>query len=285
VIDPVGLDRLLPVQYLLYLRGLVTLDPGRSLQSGRSITVEIGQRFPATAELAIAATIIAVPVGALLGIASALRRDTARDVVVRLFSPVGVSVPVFWLALMAQIVVGLWLNLLPVDGRTNPLAGPSDQAGFVVVRALFTGNGPLLADALAHLILPALVLAAFLMGTIARMVRTSRLEVLGDDYVRTARAKGLRRRAVTLRHALPNALLPVITLTGLNVAGLLSGAILTETIFAWPGLGRYMYQAIGARDYPVVQTTTLLFAVIYSVVMLLVDVGYVLLDPRLRRAT
>lgn len=281
-----GLDRPLPVQYVEYLGGLLTGDLGTSILTGRPIAKELGQRLPATAELAAAALALAVPVGLLLALVSAVRRNSPVDHLTRLVALFGVSVPVFWLALVAQLIFGLWLDLLPVSGRLDATSGAAGGApsGFVLAGALLSLDGTLLVDALRHLMLPALVLGAFLAGTISRMGRASLLEVLGEDFVRTAHAKGLAERRVLSAHVLRNALLPVVTITGLKFAELLSGAVLTETIFAWPGLGRYMVDAIRGRDYPVVQSTTLLFAVVFIVGLLVVDVLYGVLDPRLRRA-
>jgi ABC-type dipeptide/oligopeptide/nickel transport system permease component len=281
-----GLDRPLPVQFVEYMGGLLTGNLGTSIRTGRPIWQELGQRLPATAELALMALVFAVPIGLLLALVSAVRRNTPIDHLTRLLALLAVSVPVFWLALVAQIVFGLWLDILPVSGRADASSQAAGGApsGFLLAAALLSFVGPLLLDALRHLVLPALVLGAFLAATIARMGRASLLEVLGEDFVRTARAKGLRERQVLATHALRNALLPVVTITGLKFAELLSGAVLTETIFAWPGLGRYMFEAIQGRDYPVVQSTTLLFAVVFIIVLLLVDMLSGVLDPRLQRA-
>jgi ABC-type dipeptide/oligopeptide/nickel transport system permease component len=276
-----GLGLPWPVQYAQYVIGLARGDLGTSLQTGRPVGDELAQRLPATIELSLAAILLAVPLGLASGALSAVRRNTGWDHVGRLVALLGVSVPVFWLALVAQLVFGLWLDVLPVSGRTDAVAHSGAQ-GFVVLGAFGHGDLGLVADALRHVLLPALVLGAFFAATLSRMTRASLLEVLGDDYVRTARAKGLPGRAVVVRHALRNALLPVVTLGGLQVAELLGGAVLTETIFAWPGVGRYMFEAVSGRDYPVVQSTLLLFAVMYVVVLLAVDLAYSILDPRLR---
>jgi ABC-type dipeptide/oligopeptide/nickel transport system permease component len=276
-----GLGLPWPVQYAQYVIGLARGDLGTSLQTGRPVGDELAQRLPATIELSLAAILLAVPLGLASGALSAVRRNTGWDHVGRLTALLGVSVPVFWLALVAQLVFGLWLDVLPVSGRTDAVAHSGAQ-GFVVLGAFGHGDLGLVADALRHVLLPALVLGAFFAATLSRMTRASMLEVLGDDYVRTARAKGLPGRAVVVRHALRNALLPVVTLGGLQVAELLGGAVLTETIFAWPGVGRYMFEAVSGRDYPVVQSTLLLFAVMYVVVLLVVDLAYSILDPRLR---
>lgn len=277
-----GLDRPVTAQFLDYMGGLLSGNLGTSIRTGRPISQELAQRLPATMELALAALLLAVPIGLLLAVVSAVGRNTPIDHATRLVALVGVSVPVFWLALVAQIVFGLWLDLLPISGRADVSGGTA--TGFLVGSAILSLDPGRLLDAGRHLLLPAVVLGAFLAGTISRMGRASLLEVLGEDFVRTARAKGLPPRAVLLRHALRNALLPVVTITGLKFAELLSGAVLTETIFAWPGLGRYMVEAIQGRDYPVVQSTTLVFAIVFILVLLGVDVLYGILDPRLRHS-
>jgi peptide/nickel transport system permease protein len=277
-----GLDRPLPLQYLDYMGGLLTGSLGTSLRSRRPIVDELAQRLPATIELALAAVILAVPIGIGLGVLAAVHRNGVWDWLGRLTALIGVSVPVFWLALFAQLLFAVYLNAAPVSGRVGIGSQAESAGGFLVLRAIVNGDLARLGDVLRHLLLPACVLGAFLAATVSRMVRATTLDVLAEDYVRTARAKGLTGRRVLFGHAVRNALLPVVTITGLKFAELLSGAVLTETIFAWPGLGRYMYEAILGRDYPVVQSTTLLFAVIYLLVLLVVDLLYGILDPRLR---
>ncbi|MFN8525060.1 MAG: ABC transporter permease [Chloroflexota bacterium] len=281
--EQLGLDRPLIVQYLEYVYGLARGDLGNSAKTRRPVTEEIAQRLPATVELAVAATLVAVPLGVAFGTLTALRRNSVWDHLGRIIALLGVSVPVFWLALAAQLVLALWLDLLPVSGRISAESGAVGGTGFVVVGALLHGDLGRLADAVSHLVVPSLVLGAFLTATVSRMARAALLDVLADDYIRTARAKGLSAVRVIGGHALRNALLPVLTITGLKFAELLSGAVLTETIFAWPGLGRYMYEAITGRDYAVVQGTTVLFATVYVLVLLAVDLSYGLLDPRVRR--
>jgi ABC-type dipeptide/oligopeptide/nickel transport system permease component len=279
-----GLDRPLPRQYLDYLGGLLTGSLGTSIRTRRPITEELGQRLPATVELAVASMILALPVGIAFGVLAAAKRNTPWDWLGRLTALLGVSVPVFWLALFAQLLFAVYLNVAPVSGRVGVGAQADAAGGFLVIRALAAGDVTRLVDVLGHLLLPACVLGAFLAATISRMVRATTLEVLNEDFVRTARAKGLPAWRILFGHAVRNALLPVVTITGLKFAELLSGAVLTETIFAWPGLGRYMYEAILGRDYPVVQSTTLLFAVTYVLILLIVDLLYGVLDPRLRVA-
>jgi ABC-type dipeptide/oligopeptide/nickel transport system permease component len=200
----------------------------------------------------------------------------------RLVSLVGVSIPAFLLALVLQLVFASWLGWLPVSGRASALALDAPITGFAVVDALLRADWPAARGALAHLVLPCAVLAAFLAATLGRYVRNSMLETLGEDYVRTARAKGMARARVVHVHALRNALLPAVTVVGLKSAEMLGGAILTETIFAWPGIGRYMFDAIRNRDFPVIQGTTLVFALIYMATSLVVDLVHAALDPRVR---
>jgi peptide/nickel transport system permease protein len=277
------LDEPAGTQFLSYLAGVVQGDLGRSLKTGQAVSAEILQRLPATLELALPAALLAVLVGIPIGIASALRPDTAFDHAVRVVSLAGVSMPAFLLALLLQLLFGVWLGWLPVSGRSSPFFIEDPITGFAVPDALLQGDAEAAWDALRHLVLPVLVLAAFLAATLARFLRNAMLEVLAEDYIRTARAKGLAPRSVVLGHALRNSLLPAVTILGLKFAELLGGAILTETVFAWPGIGRYMFDAIRNRDYPVIQGTTLVFALLFMLVSLAVDLVQAMLDPRLRQ--
>jgi ABC-type dipeptide/oligopeptide/nickel transport system permease component len=277
------LDKTLPLQFLSYLAGLAQGDLGQSLKSGLPVARELLSRLPATLELAFVALIGAVLVGIPLGVVSATRPNTLLDHALRVGSLVGVSVPAFLLALVLQLVFSVWLGWLPVSGRTSPFASGAGPTGFALVDSLAAGNLAAFFDGLAHVLLPATVLAAFLAATLARFVRNALMETLGEDFIRTARAKGLTRAEVVYGHGLRNALLPAITVVGLKFAEMLGGAVLTETIFAWPGIGRYMFEAIRNRDYPVIQGTTLLFALIFVASSIVVDVLHALLDPRIRR--
>ncbi len=276
------LDQPLPAQLFGYIGGLAHGDLGRSLRTGRPIAQDVRDFLPATIELALSALVLAVVLGIPLALWSATHAHGASDQLIRLFSLVGVSAPAFWLALLLQVIFGVALNWLPVSGRIDVLLHPTRVTGFLLLDALLTGSFGVFINALVHLILPACVLGAFLVGTVARVLRASIMEQLSEDYARTAVAKGLVSRRVLFGHVLRNSLLPTVTLVGLKFADLLGGAILTETVFAWPGMGRYMYDAIAARDYPVIQSVTLLFAVIYVVSSLLVDLLYGVLDPRIR---
>ncbi len=249
-----GLDRPLGVQFLHYLDGLLHLDLGTSLHSQRPIGEILLERLPATAELSVAALLVAVAIAFPLGVLSAVHKDSVWDHLAMGVSLGGVAVPNFLLGPLLILFFSLWLGWFPVSGR----------------------------DGLASLVLPALTLGTALAAILSRMLRASLLEVLGEDYIRTARAKGLAPRVVIWKHALRNALLPVITLLGLQLGALLAGAVITEVVFAWPGVGQLVIEAIQRRDYPLVQASVLLISLIYVVVNTLTDVAYALADPRLR---
>jgi peptide/nickel transport system permease protein len=270
-----GLDQPLYVQYLQYLGHLLTGQMGDSIFQHQPVSKLIGDRFPATVELTVAAMSIAVIVGMLTGIVSAVMPYSAFDVTAMLIALGGVAMPVFWLGMLAILLFSLQLGWLPSFGRGEPLI----QAIQYWFR---TGDPSDVVDSLKHLVLPALTLGAFSAALISRLVRSSLLEVLGQDYVRTARAKGIAQIPVVARHALPNALIPVITVIGLQVGTLLGGAVLAETIFAWPGIGRLLIQAISQRDYPLVQGIVIVTALVVSLINLVVDLLYAAINPRVR---
>jgi peptide/nickel transport system permease protein len=277
-----GLDRPLPAQYIDFLAKAMRGDFGRSYRSNTPVVNEIAARFPATIELAVAAMAIAVVVGVVLGGLAAVRRHSWIDYFSSASVLLGVSLPTFWLGIILIIIFGLWLRWLPISGRVDPRLGADPSVPFLTVTSLLQGNWAVARDAFSHLILPALTLAAWPAAIVARMTRASLLESLGQDYVRTARGKGLRERTIVLGHAAWNGLLPVLTVVGLEFGTLLGGAVVTETIFAWPGLGQLTVNAIGARDYQMVQGVVLLLAAVFVLLNLLVDVLYALLDPRIR---
>ena len=252
-----ALDRPLPVQYLTWLGRLAQGDLGQSFREQRPVLDVITERLPATARLALAATLIAVVAGIGMGALAAARAGSPLDHVVMGAAVLGISTPVFWLGMMLALLFAVTLGWLPVSGY---------------------GNG-----SLAHLVLPALTLGALHTGTVARMTRSSLLEVIRQDYVGVARAKGLSERVVLFKHALRNALIPVVTVIGIGLADLLVGAPLTETVFAWPGVGRLLVSAVGQRDVPVVMGAVLLFALVYVLGNLIVDLAYLAIDPRTRR--
>jgi peptide/nickel transport system permease protein len=277
------LDGPAPGQFVAYLVQLAHGDLGTSLKSGRPVLQEILQRMPATMELAIVATAIALLAGIPLGVLSSARSDSTTDHVLRVISLAGVSMPAFLIALILQLVFGIDLGWLPISGRLSPYDITQTVTGFAVLDGLLTHDLEASWDALRHLVLPSIVLAAFLTAVLMRFVRSSMSEVMRQDYIRTARAKGVSEGRVLFRHALRNGLLPALTVIGLNFAEMLGGAVLTETVFSWPGIGRYMFDAIRNRDYPVIQGTTLLFALVFIMTALAVDMVHGLLDPRVRR--
>jgi peptide/nickel transport system permease protein len=277
-----GLDRPLLVQYVAFLSGAVRGDFGRSYRSNTPVIAEIAARFPATIELAIAAMVIAVVVGVVFGTLAAVRRHSILDYVSSTVVLLGVSLPTFWLGLILIIIFGLWLRWLPISGRVDPRLGADPSLPFLTLASLLHGNWAVAKDALRHLILPALTLAAWPAAIVARMTRASLIESLGQDYVRTARGKGLPEQLIVVGHAARNALLPVLTVVGLEFGTLLGGAVVTETIFSWPGLGQLTVTAIGARDYQVVQGVVVLLGAVFVLLNLLVDVLYAVLDPRIR---
>jgi peptide/nickel transport system permease protein len=268
-------------QYLRYLGRLVRGDMGNSIHRRIPIAGELSQRFPATIELALVSLIIAVLVGVPVGIVSAARRNSLIDGAVMIGSLIGVSIPIFWLGIMEIMLFAVFLHWLPIGGRLSHAVDVQPITHLVLVDSLLTANWSGFVDALEHIAMPAIALATIPMAIIARMTRASMLEVLQEDYIRTAHAKGLRERLVLFRHALKNAMLPVITVIGLQTGSLLAGAVLTETVFAWPGIGRWVYDAILGRDYPVVQGGTLLITLVIVGVNLLVDLSYAFLDPRI----
>ena len=269
-------------QYIRYFVRLLQFDLGDSIHRRIPVAETIAQRFPATLELAFLSMLIAVIIGLPVGIASAARRNTALDGVTMVGSLVGVSMPIFWLGIMEIMLFAVFLKWLPAGGRLSTGIEVTTITHLVLVDSLLTFNIPAFFDALKHILMPALALATIPTAIIARMTRSSMLDVLQEDYIRTAHAKGLDERVVLFRHALKNAFLPVITIIGIQIGTLLSGAVLTETIFSWPGIGKWVYDSILARDYPIVQGVTLLIAIIFLFVNLLVDISYALLDPRIQ---
>jgi peptide/nickel transport system permease protein len=277
-----GLDRPIWEQYLKYLQNLVSGDLGTSISSRRPVTEEIQRRFPATIELALAAMIFAVTIGVPLGFFAAKRYGTAVDHGSLFASLIGISIPVFFLAILLKYVFAVELGLLPTIGRQDVLINADHPTGFYVLDGIITLNFEAAWDAFLHLILPAIALGSIPLAIIARITLASVLDVQNEDYVRTARAKGLAPRVVDARHVFRNAMLPVVTIIGLQTGLLLSGAILTERVFAIPGIGSWLSEAIFDRDYPVLQGGILFVAVVFVLVNLLVDLSYGFIDPRVR---
>ncbi len=280
--EKLGLDDPLPVQYGRFLVRIAKGDLGTSIISRIPVATELRLFLPATIELAMAAMAIAIVVGVPLGVIAAYRHNSVTDLGTTFGSLVGVSMPIFWLALMMLWIFGLKLGWFPIGGRIDRSVDLQVITNLYIVDSIITLNFPALASTLHHLTLPAIALATIPTAFIARITRSAMLDVLGENYVRTARAKGLAEKSVVSRHALKNAMLPVITVIGLQMGLLMTGAILTETIFAWPGMGRWIVNGIIARNFPVVQAGVLVFALIFVVVNLIVDVSYGWFNPRIR---
>jgi len=281
-----GLDKPLPEQYLSYLRNLVQGNLGVSIRTHMPVADDLGRYLPASAALAVMATGVGILLGIPFGVVSAVNRNRWIDHIVRGVSLLGVSSPVFWLGLIGLYVFYFRLGWLPGPGRLDVgMPEPTHLSGMYTLDSLLTGNWSAFVASVRHLVLPGMVLASVYLGLVTRMTRSSMLEVLSADYVRTARGKGLRERAVIFRHALGNALVPTITILGLAFGDILAGTVLTETIFSWPGIGRYAYQSAVTLDFPAIMGVSLLIAVVFITVNLVTDVAYVVVDPRLRRAS
>jgi peptide/nickel transport system permease protein len=280
-----GLDRPLPEQYGIYVWNLLRGNFGISISTRQPVLLDLRQRFPATIELAVVAMSLSILVGIPVGILSAVRRDSVLDQLTRLAALVGVSMPIFWLGLVALLIFYAWLGWAPAPGRLGAtVTAPPLVTGFLLVDALLAGRPRAALDALHHLALPAAVLSTYNLGVLARLMRGSTLDVLGEDYVRTARAKGLDERAVTLRHAARNALIPVVTVIGLGFGRLLSGAVVIESVFAWPGLGLYAFRSATSLDFPAIMGVGIVIATVYLVANLVVDIAYAFIDPRVQVA-
>ena len=278
-----GLDKPLPEQYLIYLNNLLHGDLGTSFKTKNPVSLDLKTFLPATVELSIGSFIFAILIGLPLGILSAIKSGKLIDQVTRVISLLGASMPPFWSGLLILFVFYYKLGWAPGPGRINTRIGaPAPMTGLLVFDSLAQGNMPAFWSVLSHLILPSIILGWFTLALVARITRSSMLEILTQDYIRTARAKGLPERLVVLRHAFRNALIPLVTLVGLAFAGLMSGAIMTETIFSWPGIGRYAVEAAANLDYPAITGTTLLIAIVYMLVNIFVDALYSIIDPRIR---
>ncbi|PKH05269.1 MULTISPECIES: ABC transporter permease subunit [Moritella] len=279
-----GLDQPIWKQYFSYVGGILQGDLGNSLVTKKPVVEEFFELFPATVELAFLAALFAICIGLPAGIIAAVKRGSIFDHTVMGVSLTGYSMPIFWWALLLMLVFSVNLGWTPVSGRIDVSLWIDHVTGFMLIDSLLSDEVGAFGSAIHHLILPSIVLGTIPLAVIARMTRSSMLEVLGEDYIRTARAKGLAPWRVIVIHALRNALIPVITVIGLQVGILLSGAILTETIFAWPGIGKWLIESIGRRDYPVVQGGILIIATLIILVNLLVDIIYGVVNPRIRHA-
>ncbi|CAM4044156.1 ABC transporter permease [Mesobacillus thioparans] len=277
-----GLDQPWYVQYFNYLGGLITGDLGQSLRTKSEISSEVWPYLAATMELSFVAMLIAIVIGVNAGIISAWFQNSWFDYGAMIFALVGVSMPIFWLGLMEQWMFAINLDILPTSGREE-VRNPVDAiTNFYIIDTLIQGRTDQFVEVLKHLVLPAMALATIPMAIIARITRSTMLEVMRSDFIRTARAKGLSMFWVVYKHSLKNAIIPVLTIIGLQTGLLLGGAILTETIFSWPGIGRYIYEAINYRDYPVIQSGILIIALIFVLINLVVDLLYAAIDPRIK---
>lgn len=280
-----GLDKPLWEQYLIYVKNLLQGNMGTSIRTHRPVLDDLRQFLPASAELAIGATLFSLAFGIPFGVISAIKRDKPVDHSVRILSLIGVSSPVFWLALMGLYIFYFRLGWLPGPGRLDPgmeLDIDAGITGMYTLDSLLRGDLDTFWIAIKHLVLPTLVLGSATLGIVTRITRSSMLESMAQDYVRTARSKGLSERTVILRHVLRNALIPTVTVVGLSFGGIMAGTVLVETIFTWPGIGRYAYQSCITLDFAAIMGVSLVIAVIFSIVNLLVDISYAFLDPRLR---
>ncbi|ARC35646.1 peptide ABC transporter permease [Paracoccus yeei] len=277
-----GYDKPIWQQYLNYLGNLLQGDLGNSLVTKKPVLAEFLALFPATVELALVAIVIATVIGVPVGVIAAIKRGSWFDQISMTGALIGFSMPIFWWGLLLIIFFSGVLGWTPVSGRISLMYFFPPVTGFMLIDSLLSGQEGAFASALSHLILPSVVLATIPLAVIARQTRSAMLEVMGEDYVRTARAKGLPTRRVIGVHALRNAMIPVITTIGLQIGVLMAGAILTETIFSWPGIGKWMIDSISRRDYPVVQSGLLLIAAIVMIVNLIVDLTYGLINPRIR---
>ena len=277
-----GLNDPLYIQYFNFIKGIFTGDFGTSYYTKTPVLKEILSRFPATIELAIAAIILASVFGIIIGTISAVKKNTIFDSAGMVTALIGVSMPIFWLGIILIIIFSGTLHILPSGSRGDPLMQPMKVTGFFLLDGILTGNVQSIGDTLAHLILPASALGMYSMAIIARMTRSSMLETLGQDYIRTARAKGVSEGKVIRKHALRNGLIPIVTVIGLQLGSLLGGAVLTETVFSWPGIGSYTVDCILKSDFPVVQGVVMLVAITFVLINLVVDIIYAMVDPRIK---
>ncbi|MGC9325455.1 MAG: ABC transporter permease [Desulfomonilia bacterium] len=282
--EELGLNRPMAVQYADYLWRIVHLDLGESMVFKQRVTTAIAEKLPATIELTFFGMVITLVLGVFLGAYAADKRRQVKDSAIRLYGIVIYCIPVYWLGLMLQLIFGVWLDVLPIAGRTGPriFASTFEQTGFYIVDTLLIGDFSALRDVLLHLTLPALTLGLTLSGIFVRLTRANMLDVLKADYITAAEARGIRHRTIVYRHALKNAFIPILTMMGLQIALLMAGAILTETTFSWPGMGRLLLERIYLRDYPTIQGVIIVFALIVAFVSLMVDIIYAVIDPRIR---
>jgi peptide/nickel transport system permease protein len=282
--EELGLNKPITVQYVNYLGQLIHLDLGESMIFKQKVSQPIIEKLPATIELTFFSLIVSLSIGIPLGAYAAQRRRTGQDYAARVYANVVYCIPVFWMGLMLQLLFGVWLNWFPIAGRTGARVDVStfSRSGFYVIDTLRAGNIAAFADVLWHLVLPAVTLGVVLSGIFVRLTRANMLDVLKADYILAARARGIPERRVVYSHGLRNALIPVVTMLGLQFSLLLAGAILTESTFSWPGMGRLLLERIFLRDYPVIQGVIIVYTLFVSAVSLLVDLLYAVIDPRVK---
>jgi peptide/nickel transport system permease protein len=282
--DEMGLNRPMAVQYLDYLWQICRLDLGESMVFKQRVTKAIGEKLPATIELTAFGILITLFLGVFMGAYAADKRRMVQDYVIRLYGIVVYCIPVYWMGLMLQLIFGIWLDVLPIAGRTGPrvFASTFEKTGFYVLDTILVKDFSAFGDVLIHLILPAFTLGLVLSGIFVRLTRANMLDVLRADYIVAAEARGIRHRKIVYRHALKNAFIPILTMMGLQIALLMAGAVLTETTFSWPGMGRLLLERIYLRDYPTIQGVIIMIALIVAMASLIVDVIYAIVDPRVR---
>jgi peptide/nickel transport system permease protein len=282
--EELGLNRPLIVQYGHYLMQVARLDLGNSMIFHQSVIDTIREKLPATVELTFFGMLITLIVGVPLGAYAADKRRSPQDYAIRLYGIVIYCIPVYWLGLMLQMIFGIWLDIFPVAGRTGArvFATTFEQTGFYIIDTILIGDFSALGDVLIHLVLPSVTLGLTLSGIFIRLTRANMLDVLKADYILAAEARGIRHRRVVYKHAMMNAFVPILTMMGLQVALLMAGAVLTESTFSWPGMGRLLLERIYLRDYPTIQGVIVMFALIVALVSLIVDIIYAMLDPRVR---
>ena len=282
--EEMGLNRPMAVQYLDYLWQICRLDLGESMVFKQRVTKAIGEKLPATIELTAFGILITLFLGVFMGAYAADKRRMVQDYVIRLYGIVVYCIPVYWMGLMLQLIFGIWLDILPIAGRTGPrvFASTFEKTGFYVLDTILVKDFSAFGDVLIHLILPAFTLGLVLSGIFVRLTRANMLDVLRADYIVAAEARGIRHRKIVYRHALKNAFIPILTMMGLQIALLMAGAVLTETTFSWPGMGRLLLERIYLRDYPTIQGVIIMIALIVAMASLIVDVIYAIVDPRVR---
>ena len=282
--EKLGLNRPIAIQYLDYLWQVCRLDLGESMVFKQRVTKAIAEKLPATIELTIFGIIITLFLGVFLGAYAADRRRMVQDYVIRFYGIVVYCIPVYWMGLMLQLIFGIWLDILPIAGRTSPRVFTStfEKTGLYVLDTILVKDFSALGDVLIHLILPAFTLGLVLSGIFVRLTRANMLDVLKADYIIAAEARGIRHRKIVYKHALKNAFIPILTMMGLQIALLMAGAVLTETTFSWPGMGRLLLERIYLRDYPTIQGVIIMIALIVAMASLIVDIIYAIVDPRVR---